>query len=169
MDYDEKESGDENYPALFQVADGKFNIKGAVTTKSDLQILADATVNANSIEGHTIDIYGKVGSESNHVASITATDEFTVRGGSVFADSISANLVELDDSYGGNSILNVGNVSTKNFNQKAGKVTVTDGSFNVTDKATVKDLTLAGKTEANVGSLDASNGSVVIGENASLT
>lgn len=169
MDYDEKESGDENYPALFQVADGKFNIKGAVTTKSDLQILADATVNANSIEGHTIDIYGKVGSESNHVASITATDEFTVRGGSVFADSISANLVELDDSYGGNSILNVGNVSTKNFNQKAGKVTVTDGSFKVTDKATVKDLTLAGKTEANVGSLDASNGSVVIGENASLT
>ena len=169
MDYDEKKSVEENDPALFQVADGKFNIKGAVTTKSDLQILADATVNANSIEGHTIDIYGKVGSESNHVASITATDEFTVRGGSVFADSISANLVELDDSYGGNSILNVGNVSTKNFNQKAGKVTVTDGSFKVTDKATVKDLTLAGKTEANVGSLDASNGSVVIGENASLT
>lgn len=169
MDYDEKKSVEENDPALFQVADGKFNIKGAVTTKSDLQILADATVNANSIEGHTIDIYGKVGSESNHVASITATDEFTVRGGSVFADSISANSVELDDSYGGNSILNVGNVSTKNFNQKAGKVTVTDGSFKVTDKATVKDLTLAGKTEANVGSLDASNGSVVIGENASLT
>ncbi len=169
MDYDEKKSGEENDPALFQVADGKFNIKGAVTTKSDLQILADATVNANSIEGHTIDIHGKVGSESNHVASITATDEFTVRGGSVFADSISANSVELDDSYGGNSILNVGNVSTKNFNQKAGKVTVTDGSFKVTDKATVKDLTLAGKTEANVGSLDASNGSVVIGENASLT
>lgn len=169
MDYDEKKSGKENDPALFKVADGKFNIKGAVTTKSDLQILAVATVNANSIEGHTIDIYGKVGSESNHVASITATDEFTVRGGSVFADSISANLVELDDSYDGNSILNVGNVSTKNFNQKAGKVTVTDGSFKVTDKATVKDLTLAGKTEANVGSLDASNGSVVIGENASLT
>lgn len=169
VDYDEKKSGEENDPALFKVADGKFNIKGAVTTKSDLQILADATVNANSIEGHTIDIYGKVGSESNHVASITATDEFTVRGGSVFADSISANLVELDDSYGGNSILNVGNVSTKNFNQKAGKVTVTDGSFKVTDKATVKDLTLAGKTEANVGSLDASIGSVVIGENASLT
>ena len=169
MDYDEKKSVEENDPALFQVADGKFNIKGAVTTKSDLQILADATVNANSIEGHTIDIYGKVGSESNHVASITATDEFTVRGGSVFADSISANSVELDYSYGRNSILNVGNVSTKNFNQKAGKVTVTDGSFKVTDKATVKDLTLAGKTEANVGSLDASNGSVVIGENASLT
>ena len=169
MDYDEKKSGEENDPALFKVADGKFNIKGAVTTKSDLQILADATVNANSIEGHTIDIYGKVGSESNHVASITATDEFTVRGRSVFADSISANLVELDDSYGGNSILNVGNVSTKNFNQKAGKVTVTDGSFKVTNEATVKYLTLAGKTEANVGSLDASNGSVVIGENASLT
>ncbi len=169
MDYDEKKSGEENDPALFQVANGKFNIKGAVTTKSDLQILADATVNANSIEGHTIDIYGKVGSESNHVASITATDEFTVRGGSVFADSISANSVELDDSYGRNSILNVGNVSTKNFNQKAGKVTVTDGSFKVTNEATVKDLTLAGKTEANVGSLDVSNGSVEIEKDASLT
>lgn len=163
MDYDENKSGEENDPALFQVANGKFNIKGAVTTKSDLQILADATVNANSIEGHTIDLYGKVGSESNHVDSIIAADEFTVRGGSVFADSISANLVELDNS------LNVRNVSTNKFNQNDGKVTVTDGSFKVTNEATVKDLTLAGKTEANVGSLDASNGSVAIEKDASLT
>ena len=204
MDYDKSKDEGTNDDALFTVTDGTYNIAGTVSTGSDLKIGKKATVNAQSLEAHTIDVEGgKVGSAEKPLTSIKAGGEFTsLAGSNVFAGTISADeLVDLNGEVTADKItsgdkftvtagihkfgevssakdftvtagsltlgdvtaanINVddgsvivkGALSTGEFTQKAGSVTVTDGSFTATE-ASVVGVALNNAT-ANIGTLTA--------------
>lgn len=202
MDYDKSKDEETNNKALFTLADGVYDIAGAVSTGSDLKIVNGVTVNAQSLVAHTIDVGGTVGSKTKPLTSIKAGGEFTSLAGSeVFAGTISADeLVKLEDgkvtadslkakgdltvvkgnhTFGDVTAANIkvddgtidvsGALNTGKFNQVAGTVTVTDGSFTAKE-TTAAGLTLKGASTANLGALTATTaGGLILQDTATAT
>ena len=141
MDYDKSKDEMTNDGALFTVTDGTYNIAGTVSTGSDLKIGEKATVNAQSLEAHTIDVEGgKVGSAEKPLTSIKAGGEFTSLAGSkVFAGTISAD-----------ELVNLGGDVTADKITSGDKFTVTAGTHKFGEVSSAKDFTVtAGNVTAN--------------------
>lgn len=132
-----------NAGSEFTLADGEYDIAGAVTTNTDTLVVA-GKVAAQSIGARILDITGQVGADETNpigsvktaVGSINATDKLTTTGenAKVFADSITAGLIDFSGKVTAGKV-----TSTKGL-------TVTKGTHNfgdVTDSSKV-GITLNG-------------------------
>lgn len=139
----------------FTLADGNFDIAGAVTANTDT-LVAAGNVKAQSIDARILEITGQVGADKANVETISATDSLTTAASStVFADSITAGSIDFDGNVTAGKVTSSKGLTVTAGTHELGDVTDTsEAGITVTDGTiTVGGVLQTAKLTQSAGSL----------------
>ena len=139
----------------FTLADGNFDIAGAVTANTDTLSIA-GNVKAQSIVARILEITGQVGDDKANVETISAIDSLTTADSSkVFADSITAGSINFDGTVTAGKVTSSKGLTVTAGTHELGDVTDTsEAGITVTDGTiTVGGVLQTAKLTQSAGSL----------------